>query len=630
MIELAVGTAGHIDHGKTALVKALTGVDCDRLEEEQRRGMTIDLGFATWCLPSGRDVSVVDVPGHERFVRTMAVGARSIDLALLCVAVDDGVMPQTREHAAVLSLLRVRRALAVVTKADLAPGRAEEVGDAALGLLRDLGVPAEKAVATSATTGAGLDSLAAAVDRELGLVPAPTRRGGPRLHVDRSFSLPGVGTVVTGVLDGDDLAEGEQVELFPSGARARVLELQRRGGRVGIAHPGGRLAASLRGVAVTQAPRGTVVGRPGAIRATGLLDCLIEVPAYGAAGVRQGVEAEVICGTAISRARVWLAGDDHLPPGARGYGQLRLERELWALPGDRLILRAPGPVSVLAGGLVLDAHPLPHRRWTDAPLDAWGLRERAVSAPTELSSLAVVEALGAQHGVSAAEVGVRSGLDPAAALEALERAVAAGALGHLGTVYLSVARVRQLGDRAEEMVRRHQQAHPLEPGMPRRQLLVELQLPAARGGDALLQRLAAEGRLEMQGGLVVAGGTRPAGRTAAVDRVASLLQSAGATPPGADELRAAGLNRQVEGYLLRSGEAERLPGGVLIARPALEAMTQQLRRVLAAHPEGLTVAHLRDRLGTSRRVLVPLLERLEQNRTTVRRGDLHLPNLEDR
>lgn len=623
MIDVAVGTAGHIDHGKTALVKALTGVDCDRLEEERRRGMTIELGFAPWRLPSGREVSIVDVPGHERFVRTMAVGARSTDLAILCVAADDGVMPQTREHAAVLSLLRLRRALVAVTKVDLAPARADQVGEAARQLLCQVGLTAPAPVATSAASGAGLRELAEAVDRELSRIAPPAPRGGPRMHVDRSFSKTGVGTVVTGVLEGDGLAEGDQVEVFPSRARGRVLGLQRRGGPVERAVPGGRLAAALRGVAVGQVPRGSVLGRPGAVRPTGVLDCLLEVPLHGAVGLRQGAVVEVVCGTAARRARTWLAGEGRLGPGERGYCQLRLEGELWALPGDRLILRAPGPVSVMAGGMVLDAHPSPHRRWSRAPLDSWSTRERALTEPGALPQLAVDEALRSLRGVTVAEAAVRSGLEQATAGAALDGAVADGRLERVGPVYLAGARAQELRGRAIHLVREYRDSHPLEAGMPRRQLLGQLAIPAQAGGDAILEELAAAGRLELAGALVAEAGRLPQGRTPAVERVAGILLRAGAAPPALSELRSAGLTRQVEGYLLRSGEVERLPGGILISRPALERMTEEVAAVLASRPEGMTVAEIRDRIGTTRRVLVPLLEMMERARATARRGDLH-------
>ncbi len=624
MTELTVGTAGHIDHGKTALVRALTGVDCDRLPEERARGMTIELGFAPLRLPSGREVSVVDVPGHERFLRTMAVGARSIDLALLCVAADDGVMPQTREHAAVLRLLSVRSAVVAVTKADAAPERAEAVGRSALELLDRAGVAATRAVVTSSVTGMGLPKLAAAIEVELAAIAAPQDRGIPRLHVDRSFSLPGVGTVVTGVLMDGRLTSGQQVEVFPSGARSRILELQRRGRAVEAVEPGGRLAASLRGVPAELAPRGSVLGRPGDASGTTLMDCLLEVPAVGASGLRQGAQVELLCGTAASRGRVWLAGEERLAAGRRGFAQLLLESPLWAIPGDRIILRGQGPVSVLAGGVVLDAHPRRHRRWADAPLDQWAARERVLQHQPDLGRLAVLEAGWAPAGLSAVEVGRRVGCSPELVFAALRAAEESGRLARLGPVHIDAGRVAELRSRALERVTSYQLLHPLEPGMPRRQLLSELGLPRPAVGDALLSELAAEGQLEQRGGTVAEVGSHPPGRTPQVQRVSQLLRSAGRLPPGPGQLRAAGLTPQVEGYLVQSGEAARLPGGGLIAAAALQQMESEIEAELRRSPSGLTVAQLRDLVGTSRRVLLPVLERLEAGGRFARSGDLHL------
>ncbi len=623
MTELTVGTAGHIDHGKTALVRALTGVDCDRLPEERARGMTIELGFAPLRLPSGREVSVVDVPGHERFLRTMAVGSRSVDLALLCVAADDGVMPQTREHVAVLRLLRVRSALVAVTKEDAAPERAEAVGQSALALLRQAGVAATRVAVTSSVTGLGLRDLSAAIEAELAAIAAPLDRGIPRLHVDRSFSRPGVGTVVTGVLMDGRLAPGQHVEVFPSGARGRILELQRRGRAVEAGEPGGRLAASLRGVPAELVSRGSVLARPGDATGTALMDCLLEAPSVGASGLRQGVEVEVLCGTATSRGRVWLAGEERLAPGGRGFAQLLLGAPLWAIPGDRIILRGRGPVSVLAGGVVLDAHPGRHRRWADAPLDKWAARERALQREPDLATLAVLEARWALAGLAPVEIGRRVGCSAEVAAAALHAAEDAGLLARLGPVHIDSDRVAELRSRSLDLVASYQQLHPLEPGIPRRQLLAELGLTRPAVGDALLSRLTEEGRLEQRGGTVAEAGSHPPGRTPQVERVSQVLQSAGRLPPGPGDLRAAGLTRQVEGYLVRSGEAARLPGGGLISAAALEKMEAEIEAELRGSPAGLTVAQLRDRVGTTRRVLLPVLGRMEAGGEFGRSGDLH-------
>ena len=626
MSELVVGTAGHIDHGKTALVAALTGVDCDRLAEERRRGMTIELGFAPWSLPSGREVSVVDVPGHERFIRTMAVGARSTDLALLCVATDDGVMPQTEEHAAILRVLMVRRAVVVVTKIDLAPERAAIVGENSLALLHDLGIAAERWVGVSALGRLGLRELAAAVDSELAGIQAPADRGHPRLLVDRSFSQVGTGTVVTGVLDGGRLHLGEGVEAFPGGKRGRIQGLQRRGQPVDAAEPGGRLALALNGIAVKDVPRGSVIGLSGDASPSSYLDCLLQIPRLGARGVRQAMRVEVLCGTAAVPAELWLAGEDRLLPGGTGYGQLHLHSPLWSLPGDRVVLRTSSPAAVVGGGLVLDAHPARHRRWVSAPLDMWAGRERALAAAGDRGpdELAVLEALSARLGLSAQQAASRAGVTEAGAAGALEAALAAGHLRSVGRRFFEPACWGELTTRARTELLEHQHSHPLEPGLSRRQLLQRLGFEAGPEGDAVIRQLQVDGVLEARGPLVMSPGQPPAAPpSAAAERVATLLREGGTSPPSSPELKQAGLTKEVGAYLLRRGEAVQLGGDVLISAAALESLEGSLRDLLAESSQGVSVAAVRDHLHTSRRVVVPLLERLERSQVTERIGDLH-------
>ncbi|MHB8393129.1 MAG: selenocysteine-specific translation elongation factor [Candidatus Dormibacteria bacterium] len=627
MTELVVGTAGHVDHGKTTLVKALTGVDCDTLPDERRRSMTIELGFAPWVLPSGREVSIVDVPGHERFIRTMAVGARSVDLALLCVAADDGVMPQTREHAAVLAIIGVRRALVAVTKADLAPERAEAVGLAALELLGELGVGADRWVACSVPTALGMRELAEAVEAELGKLPAAPGRGRPRLLVDRSFSQVGTGTVVTGVLDGGGLTVGDAVEVFPSGCRARVQGLQRRGQAATSAEPGGRLAVALNGVSVSDVPRGSVVGKSGEPWGSQYLDCALSVPPQGARGVRQGMHVDVLCGSAVATGRIWLAGDPHLSPGAAGYGQLHLDSPMWVLPGDRVVLRGPSPAAVLGGGLVLDAHPSRHRRWSTAPLEDWSYRERVLvkREPGGLAALAVLEAASSPLGLEPETAARRAGTSVAAARDVLREAASEGRLKAVGHRYLSPDRWTQLGDSAVQHLFAHERAQPLDPGMPRQRLLGDLGFSPGPDADAALRELEKEGQLELRGPAVLLPGRSAAGsRTASAARIAAMLLRAGANPPGARELSEAGMTKEIRAYLLRSGEAVELAPDLLIALPALEELERGLAVLLAAAAdEGLTVAQVRDGLASSRRIVVPLLERFERAGHTERAADLH-------
>jgi selenocysteine-specific elongation factor len=363
---LTLGTAGHIDHGKTALIRRLTGRDTDRLPEERERGISIELGYALLELPSGRRLSVVDVPGHERFVRTMVAGASGVDLFLLCVAADDGVMPQTREHLAVLRQLAVRRGVVAITKADLMdPGPAlEEVR----GLLP--GVPA---VAVSAQAGTGLNVLLAALERVAAGLPGRSveSHGGQaaRLHVDRSFTLHGIGTVVTGTLWSGSLAASDRVAILPSGREARVRSVQVHDQPVERAEAGQRVALALSGIGREEIARGDVVSMPGAkLSPTFLIDAVIALE-DGARPLRRGDRVHVHHGTRESPARVaplGLAeadspdGSDQIRPGGAFLAQLRLEAPLVPAAGDRIVLRQLAPPDTIGGGEVLDPHPRKH------------------------------------------------------------------------------------------------------------------------------------------------------------------------------------------------------------------------------------------------------------------------------
>jgi selenocysteine-specific elongation factor len=350
---LTLGTAGHIDHGKTALIAALTGRDTDRLPEEQRRGISIELGYAPLVLPGGRQLSVVDVPGHERFVRTMVAGATGVDMFLLCVAADDGVMPQTREHMAVLRGLGVSDGVVAVTKADV--GSPALAAEEAASL-----VPGAPVVQVSARTGAGLDELLGALASVAEGLAGRARDEGPaRLHVDRSFTLRGIGTVVTGTLWSGSVGAGDLVRVLPRGLEARVRSVQVHDEPAERAAAGQRVALNLAGIGWRSVGRGDVVAGPGSeLRPGYLLDVSLDV----AAPLRRGTRVQVHHGTREAPARVVPFGD--------GLAQLRLEAPLMALRGDRVILRQIAPPDTLGGGVVVDAAPRKHGAEGPRPAEA--------------------------------------------------------------------------------------------------------------------------------------------------------------------------------------------------------------------------------------------------------------------
>jgi selenocysteine-specific elongation factor len=341
---LTLGTSGHIDHGKTALIRALTGVDTDRLPEERARGISIALGYASLALPSGRVLSVIDVPGHERFVRTMVAGATGIDLYLMVIAADDGVMPQTREHAAVLRALGVGTGVVAITKCDLADPELAMIETTEL-------LPEAQIVAVCSPAGRGLDELRAALETAAGSIPSRAEQdGSARLHVDRAFTIRGAGTVVTGTLWSGEVARGDEMQLLPAGRRARIRHVQVHDHAVERAAAGQRVAVNLVGIAVSEVSRGDVLASRGAALApTFLIDAELELIA---GEIEHGDRVQVHHGTREAPARLaWLGGR---------FWQLRLEHPLVPAAGDRLVIRRIAPPDTIGGGVVLDPHPRKH------------------------------------------------------------------------------------------------------------------------------------------------------------------------------------------------------------------------------------------------------------------------------
>ena len=386
---LTLGTAGHIDHGKTALVAALTGVDTDRLPQEKARGISIELGYAPLELPSGRRLSVVDVPGHERFIRAMVAGATGIDLFLLVVAADDGVMPQTREHAAIVQLLGIRDGVVALTKRDLVDDDGAELARLGIAeLLEDGPHAGAEVVEVSARTGLGLDALRSALDRVAGTAGSRPSDGPARLPVDRSFSLRGIGTVVTGTLWSGSVGTGDRLVVQPGGREVRVRSVQVHDQPAERAAAGQRVALALVGVERSQVRRGHVVATPGAFPESYRLECDVHVLESAPRGLRNGEPVMVHHGTAELTARVAVPGGGELVPGAAGRVQLRLRSRAVAAPGDRVVIRLTGPAITLAGGTVTDPDPprvrraAPKRAPEPAPLRRPSRRRRPPRSST--------------------------------------------------------------------------------------------------------------------------------------------------------------------------------------------------------------------------------------------------------
>jgi selenocysteine-specific elongation factor len=492
---LTLGTAGHIDHGKTALIRALTGVDTDRLPQERDRGISIELGYARLELPSGRSLSVIDAPGHERFVRTMVAGASGIDLYLMTVAADDGVMPQTREHAVVLRALGIEHGVVAITKSDLADPEVAMIEAAEL-------LPGASAVVpVSVRTSVGLKELRDALDRVAAELPSRAESQEPaRLHIDRAFTIRGAGTVVTGTLWTGEIARGDELELLPSGRRARVRGVQVHDQPMERAAAGQRVAVNLVGVSVADVERGDVLAAPGSdVRPTFLVDTKLEI---GDTDLETATRVQVHHGTRETPARAaWLGGD---------FWQLRLEQPLVPVEGDRLVIRQIAPPDTLGGGIVLDAHPK-------------------------------------KHGPSR-ETTVR--------LEKLAQ-----------------------GDPVEECLRR----------------------TCAREVAAATPRPA------------------PAPLPASALALERRLRDSGAEPPLDSELDAADL-----AALRDAGRAVRVSKNLHYHPEVLNRIRTQVIELASQNGGSITLARLRDELGTSRKFAQALLEHFDSERLTIRRGEEHV------
>ncbi|MBN1176714.1 MAG: selenocysteine-specific translation elongation factor, partial [Dehalococcoidales bacterium] len=462
-----LGTAGHIDHGKSVLVHALTGIDPDRLREEKERGMTIELGFAWLKLPGGQEVGVVDVPGHERFVKNMLAGVGGIDLALLIVAANEGIMPQTKEHLAILDLLGVQKGIIVITKKDL-------VDDELLTLVRmDIeeqigGTVMEGApiLAVSAVTGDGIQELIAAIDELLSTTEPKRDLGRPRLSVDRVFTIAGSGTVVTGTLIDGELAVGQEVEIAPSGLKSRLRGLQTHKSKIDIAGPGSRVAANLVGINTSQMQRGDVVTRPGWLKPTKMVTVKLKLISYLQRPLRHGATVSFHTGASETMAKVRLLEGDIIEPGGSTWAQLSLERPAAVVEGDRYIIRSP--METLGGGEIIDAHARRLRRQRADVLDNLkareaGTAEEVLMALLEAKQPVESKALLSQCNLPAGEAG-----------SALESLVSKGQIVRISegknSLLLSSSGWDRLVERVSSLLEEYHRKFPARSGIPRIEL----------------------------------------------------------------------------------------------------------------------------------------------------------------
>ena len=631
-----IGTAGHVDHGKSTLVHALTGIDPDRLKEEKARGMTIDLGFAWIELPvpsvdgATESTGIVDVPGHIDFIKNMLAGVGGIDAAVLVIAADEGVMPQTREHLAILDLLAVPAAVVALTKTDLIddPEWLELVELDVAELLAATHLRDAPIVPVSAATGAGLDTLRRTLAGVLADLPPRRNRGRPRLPIDRIFTLSGFGTIVTGTLLDGQLAVGDSVEILPGRKPARIRSLQTHKRQVETALPGSRLAINLTGVATDDLRRGDVVARPGTLEPTLLVDARFRLLADAARPLKHNQLVDFFAGAAEISAHVRLLGTEVLEPGGEAFVQLRLARPAVVVAGDRFILRQPSPSSTLGGGVILSPHP--RRRWRrHDPKALARLATLAHGLPDEV----LLHALERHPLSTPAALVAASELESADATAALDELRGQGAVVEIAggePLLLSLTDWTRLRAAAVALLAEHHRQYPLRRGLPRSEARSKLQalLPAAslavRPFNALLAALEQEGALAADDGALWLPGFTPTPSPAQQQRIDRLLAAYAAAPYAPpnlpDTLALLGQDGEVLEMLIERGDLLRLGGDVLLRRADFDAMVEGISDFLRAHGT-ITLAEVRDRFQTSRKYAQAVLEEMDVRRVTRREGD---------
>ena len=609
-----IGTAGHVDHGKSTLIHALSGIDPDRLREEQERGMTIDLGFAWLTLPGGADIGIVDVPGHQDFIRNMLAGVGGIDAVVLVIAADEGVMPQTREHLAILELLGIDRGVVALTKRDL-------VDDEWAALVRDevrralAGTPLADAplVEVSATAKRGLDQLLASLESVLGAAPARRDVSRPRLPIDRAFTMTGFGTVVTGTLADGTLRVGDEIEIAPACLRGRVRGLQTHRRPIEIARPGSRVAVNLSGIERDLVARGMVLVRPGTLAPTSVIGARLSLLRDVSGPLEHGDTVRVHIGTAEAIARVSVLEGHVIAPGSSGWAQLRLATPLAVAVGDRLVVRRPSPSETLGGGSVADVSGERTRTRADA---VSALERRSAPSPEDrlLASFDVPR--------PPAEAGERSGLDAGARDTAYASLIADGRAVALADAAVSRDSFEALATRVERTLAMTHRRSPLRAGASREEVRSALDLSPKRYA-ALITRLVADGRIADRGSALALPSHRPTlspAQEAAWAKARAALGRDPLLPPSPATLQQEfGVDLELLMALAERGDVVRVSAESVFLPDAVQRFGAAIIVALAIGP--ITVAKARDLTGSSRKHVVPLLQFLDDHGVTRRVGD---------
>jgi len=608
-----IGTAGHIDHGKSTLVKAMTGMDPDRLQEEKERGMTIDLGFAWMKLPSGQEVGIVDVPGHERFIKNMLAGVGGIDLALLVIAANEAVMPQTTEHLAILDLLGISLGIVVITKRDLVdPDWLGLVTDDVRQLIKPTIFSNAPVVPVSAVTGEGIPELITTIDRLLAQAEPKKDVGRPRLPVDRVFTITGSGTVVTGTLIDGTLSVGEEVEIVPTGIKSRLRGLQTHKARVDKAEPGSRVAANLVGVDVAQIHRGDVLTRPGSLAPTSIISVQLKLLPYLRRPLQHNVTVSFHSGAAESPAKIRFLENEKLQPGELAWAQFVLKQPIALVKGDRYIIRSPS--ETLGGGVIVEAHAERLRRFRPSIIERLKVQ---LEGGGESSLLA---AFAGKQPLEFDELKTKSQLPEAEVKSMIQALVQKGSLIRVGegghALLYTAGGMSRIADSAVRQLKDFHEKYPIRAGMPKAELGNRLKL--GKYSNVILQWLTAEGELKDGGISVCLPGHQVKLNVQQKLKIEAFLKSLVQNPysPPGDQIP----DPDILNLLVEQHKVVKVSEGVIFDTTVYEEMVEKITAHIKVKGK-VTLAEVRDLFNTSRKYAQAFMEHLDETRVTRRSGD---------
>ena len=626
-----IGTAGHVDHGKTTLVSALTGINPDRLKEERERQMTIDLGFAWLTLPDGEEAGIIDVPGHRDFIENMLAGVAGIDAVLFVIAADEGIMPQTREHLAILDLLGVKAGIIALTKVDLIddPDWIKLVEEDIHTITRGTVLEEAPLIRVSSVTGLGLEELKYQLNNILSKKPARINLGRPRLPIDRVFSMSGFGTVVTGTLVDGELHVGEEIEILPAGISGRIRGLQMHKKKENQAFPGSRTAVNITGIGPDQVNRGDVVVLPGSTyRPSSLVDVNLRVLPEISSSIRHNLDATLFVGTSEIQCRVRLLGVDELKPGEDGWLQLELKKPVVVEKGDRFILRRPSPGETLGGGLIVEPHPGARYKRFDQDmltrlekLNSGSPSEMFLQILFESGPTRLVELVNAAHLNHETSDQVIADLVTANQIIPLE---AGELISESSTMVIASENWEKVKEQVTDELTAYHQLYPLRRGMPREQFRNHLQL--SNNIFSLISKKCTQDRVMAD----VDGSFQLPGRKVyfsphqqeRVNQVLARFVEAPFSPPLVKECQTE-LGEELYRAVVELGTLVPVSDEVVFRREDYEKLLAEVHEFLIAEGS-VTVASFRDRYHTSRRYALAFLEYLDSIGATIRQGDIRI------